>query len=656
MRFAFFLLAGLLACDSDATLVMLQVDLAPSLRTTSVDVEIEVRSADGESTTQRERVAGTAFPLCLAVVPRGGDANRTFQATARVFVGGEVVAETEVDGFFDEGVARTMPLRLEEGCLSAACDAGMTCGAGGCTAARRPALLPFDEEMCSPQSPDAGVEDACMPVEEICNSDDDDCDGVIDEDCRADCEAGTADCDDDPTTCETDATTNDNCGGCGIVCGELQRCVDNACAGPSLEWSRSIALSDAIVALDDDAIVLAGVYETATRIDEVDLPEPERFDAVVGRLDAERGTFSRPWYVRGPRSEFVHDLSIVGDRVCLGGSSTSVGSRPTFDGQEMATLPRDFHPYFGCSDGAGGAWVSTQITASAHATAENDVFVGGRGDPPNFGDPLPGRAVGFGVIDERTGTGRWSTAFAFTPVDDFDSVFVSDVDARDGRACALLRPELTPSGTFTYEGEAYEVDDDDTLVTCYDVAERAHLWTVHLRGNGSERGRHIAVVDDGGVVVGGVFDADLEVGDEAVRATGTATNAFLLGLTNEGAVRWLRTFPGMRSAPTDLIDLSAGDDIVYAIGAGPTFLDVELSTDVDLERTLGALDPLTGDTRWARLFRGSLGLLRSSEVVAHGDRALVVTGVEGVLTVGGVELATSDDIFTRVLLFLGSDS
>lgn len=104
--------------------------------------------------------------------------------------------------------------------------------------------------------------DGCVASLELCDGNDDDCDGAVDEEAACDapngtarcemamctvtgCETGFFDCTGDPG-CET-SSSRSNCGGCAMSCAALEGCGTAGCALPSFDWAlRGLRLSQVV--------------------------------------------------------------------------------------------------------------------------------------------------------------------------------------------------------------------------------------------------------------------------------------------------------------------------------------------------------------------------------------------------------------------------
>lgn len=141
MRVGILIAATLFGCATETpTQTMVQLNVQPALfEDGPVEVSVEVHGEGDRFPLMIERQTVTAAnnPLCIALEPRGGDANRGFDVKAEVLQNGVVVAATEHDGRFVAGALRLMPVQLQQGCVhDIDCDdfEGTTCGTSGCNA------------------------------------------------------------------------------------------------------------------------------------------------------------------------------------------------------------------------------------------------------------------------------------------------------------------------------------------------------------------------------------------------------------------------------------------------------------------------------------------------------------------------------------------
>jgi hypothetical protein len=109
-------------------------------------------------------------------------------------------------------------------------------------------------------------------------------------------------------------------------------------------------------------------------------------------------------------------------------------------------------------------------------------------------------------------------------------------------------------------------------------------WTRTLGGGGEDRGHAVTVASDGSVVVAGRFQGAAEIGDGAadvgrLRGTGSS-DAFVLSLDRDGAVRWSRTIGGSGWAEAlALREAPGGGVLVGGRFAGTVDLDPTEGTD-----------------------------------------------------------------------------
>jgi Calcium-binding EGF domain len=159
-----------LACESetpeDATGVLIMIDAEDTVRELArslhVVVEAEDPSApDGKTVRLDNTVKPLSFPKQVALVPKGGDAARTFTLTATALdANGELVSEARIITSYVKGELRSTTLLIEGNeCLTKACDDTETCKVGRCgTAEVDPKTLSKGIEPPPTPAKDAGMD------------------------------------------------------------------------------------------------------------------------------------------------------------------------------------------------------------------------------------------------------------------------------------------------------------------------------------------------------------------------------------------------------------------------------------------------------------------------------------------------------------------
>lgn len=216
---------ALVACTADRTEIIVAVGTDLPVPSQIDEIRIDVvgpSSTMPKSSTARLGPGEPPPPRTLGLVHEDGPLGPFFVRVAGRLGGGDVI-ERRARVSFIEG--RTLLLRMDllGRCLGVTCDASTTCAESGCrsidvAAESLPEWTGTVPGGDAGPAVDAGRRDAarpdsgpCTPAGEECNSVDDDCDGVIDEDFDL-------------------ATDADHCGACGNRCGVPARdCCSGTC-------------------------------------------------------------------------------------------------------------------------------------------------------------------------------------------------------------------------------------------------------------------------------------------------------------------------------------------------------------------------------------------------------------------------------------------
>lgn len=120
--------------DGDDTRVDVLFDADGASRARADAIRVRVLDGDGAQVLARtESLADVALPTGVRLVPRGGDASRTFEVTGELLdAAGAPFSRVAARGTFASGQRREIRLRFEDACQDVVCDEALTCRAGGC--------------------------------------------------------------------------------------------------------------------------------------------------------------------------------------------------------------------------------------------------------------------------------------------------------------------------------------------------------------------------------------------------------------------------------------------------------------------------------------------------------------------------------------------
>jgi hypothetical protein len=159
------------------------------------------------------------------------------------------------------------------------------------------------------------------------------------------------------------------------------------------------------------------------------------------------------------------------------------------------------------------------------------------------------------------------------------------------------------------------------------------LWARALGGAGWAEGQALALGDDGEVLVGGRFagEVDFDPGEAtALRSAASDVDAFVLRLSRQGDLEWVRTFGGAGLDEVQAIDALEGGSVVA--GHFSDEVDLDPGEGETIRRSLGFTDVFVisldgaGELRWVRTFGGEL-LDQAYGVAAGPTGESFVTGI-----------------------------
>ncbi|HJL20407.1 MAG TPA: hypothetical protein RMH99_32370 [Sandaracinaceae bacterium LLY-WYZ-13_1] len=246
------------SCGTPLTEVLLVVDTDLAVPDELDEVRIDLIGPDASLKRSEGRLMeASELPKTLAIVHRGGPLGPV-RVTVTGLRNGRNVVQRRASFFFVEGEVRILRLDLLDACTGLACRSDETCGPNGCRPidVEEGELRPYDERHAGRF--DGGARDAaarsdggCVAEAEVCNDEDDDCDGESDEtfdletdmqncgscgrrcpttpdnassrceagECALTCDPGFADCDGEVETgCEAALSEAATCGDCDTAC------------------------------------------------------------------------------------------------------------------------------------------------------------------------------------------------------------------------------------------------------------------------------------------------------------------------------------------------------------------------------------------------------------------------------------------------------
>lgn len=274
-------LVGLLspACLTP-TEIGIEVDLDAELRAQAETLIVTSAGPLEFAESERIAVADFDFPVTKYIVPRGGDAGRTFRVDFELLdAAGETLLTRRVVGGYEERALRTIRILLSGDCMGVECGAGRSCAGGRC----RPVC--YDERvgptsLSEPQ--ECGSE--CAALDELSPC-------VVADESGA-CRAGTC-CtgcwDPDDNSCHG-GDVLDACGGGGRICNGCcpgESCGTAGCSPPENPIAWMDANDEHTCVGTEAASYCFGANTQALRVDGAVPPllrEPQPL-GLVGRVD-----------------------------------------------------------------------------------------------------------------------------------------------------------------------------------------------------------------------------------------------------------------------------------------------------------------------------------------------------------------------------------
>ncbi len=542
--------------DNPATQIVLTVDTTLSVPGQIDAVRLDVTGGMAPQERFQNLPSDGDLPLVLALSQPEGEATM-LELTIRGLKGGAGVVERRVRTMFVPEESRSLHVVLARECASLDCG-GDTCGNDGtCTSVDVGTLAGFDGT--TPGRVDAGE-----PCEgpDICDGEDNDCDGMIDE-VTADlcpsaagvltgtciegtctvmsCQSGQSDCNGaygDGCEAET-ANDKENCGECGNVCPGAGVCSAGACSPPG--WARSIgagmsAESETVSAIGRDTagnLYIAGSLSGNSRVgDDPIAGGGSAREAFIAKF-APTGAFVTAMRVATFSS--VRDMHIRGDNIFVVGRFRDTGNFNPLGEEAVMFSSADDSDIFIAQYNTDLQVVAARAFGSltndeAHsivATSDAAIVVAGTLTGPASVDGMSFVAGGFVArfrIDaELSGPSHLRSLG--------DAVQIRDLAVDSGQNVYMVADYM---GTASVGGDAFT--GAGSIVASFN-GTTGHRWSrAYSAADGFVKVSAVAT-DGTGVYLGGPFRGRL--GFSAGLTSGSMQDAYVVAVSADtGATRW----------------------------------------------------------------------------------------------------------------------
>lgn len=570
-----------LACSSTPTQTIVQINLDGTLLSDGeAEVEIELVGNDGRRESRRNIVRSPNLPLCVSVVPEGGDSNRSFQVTARVLRGGTAIAESRHIGTFSDGELQVLPMNLQNGCLHQSCDAGQTCGLSGCGT---PETV---TEYSAHTNTTCGAEQAVDG-------------GQTDPEDAGPGDAGTADGGIEDAFVPPDAYR------CEDHCMAPRVCDDEGiCRGPELIWSEELTHDPSALFIGDE-VLLPADFQSSYQLGDATLSTANAAIAMP-RLNMETGELaSTPIDLIEFRDGDLEYAHVDDDGFCLLGETNGTNTL-NYRGETIATVGRTSFGHYSCFTSDGTFVSSREIpmntTFIPFRAQGRRLFLVENPMEQNI-EAAPG--VGSRALRMVISADRPESPVLIELGDATDAAFDDSAVHGDETGMSLA---IGFRETWLVDGDRYDADGRDVLLIRMNITGEV-AWTVHLTGIGAVDPGVIGRTGDN-VIIGTSPRGPFRVNSNPSQDFGDGAGWLASFDVTTGSIRWQR-----RLDDQAVTHVSVSDERII-ISAGTWDFEAGVLTTRIFEPQNDAL----GEELWSLEIRDCLGvgLLNGSTLLIGG--------------------------------------
>lgn len=234
----------------------------------------------------------------------------------------------------------------------------------------------------------------------------------------------------------------------------------------------------------------------------------------------------------------------------------------------------------------------------------------------------------------------WAVAFGSTGDDEPMDLVVDSV----GRPVVVGRFEAP----MTVVDKALFAVDTDAFVVRLTADGQSAAAVAALSGLGGQVATSVALDDDDGILVGGIYEDEIRYDATDTVPTAGGTDAFVARLDATGAVSWHRELGDAEDQRCQALDVVPSGDVVAAIG-GRGVVDTGggsiTGSTVDDDLFLVRLDAATGAGGPVLLFGGQ-GDQAASAIAVDSENEIWLTGryTRELLVPGGPSLVGGEDV------------